>query len=255
MKHNPLCIPIYKHVGETPLAAIDRYISEHISFPVHKRAYAGRLDPMAEGIILALLNEETKNINIYLSLEKTYEATIALGFSTDTYDALGKITREHISDLPPTKKIKETLRSFEGPFTFALPPFSSYKIQGKPLFHWARKGDPIAERPPQKTTPIFSIDNVSIELVPIKTLCESCITKIETVNGDFRQKEIIEQWKMIEGKYTEKAIPLITATIRCGSGTYIRSLAHELGKKLTAPAMLYALKRTKLGPYTADRLT
>ena len=55
--------------------------------------YAGRLDPMASGVLLVLAGEETKNKDKYLGLDKEYDFEILFGFATDTYDILGKVIK------------------------------------------------------------------------------------------------------------------------------------------------------------------
>ena len=69
-------LTIYKNEGETPLECLERFRVEQ---PIYKDAvlsYAGRLDPMAEGVMLVLVDEENKNREKYLSLDKTYEVEI-----------------------------------------------------------------------------------------------------------------------------------------------------------------------------------
>lgn len=248
MKKYKSVIPFYKHAGETPLEAVSR-LRAILALPQEtKTAYAGRLDPMAEGLILVLVGEGTKNIDDHLSLEKTYEATIVLGFSTDTFDALGLITAR-LSSFPSFETIRRELMSFEGAFSFDLPPFSSYKIRGKPLFHWARQGIAPPKTPPRRKTTISEIIPTDEGLMPLETMRASIIERTLRITGDFRQEQIRAQWEALTEPHE---LPYITATITCSAGTYIRALVDEFSKHIGTPAFLFALKRTKIGPFMID---
>lgn len=88
-------ICVYKEVGETPLEAISKIKT------TEKLSYIGRLDPLADGLMLVLVGEENKNREAYLDLPKTYRFEFVSGFKTDTYDVLGlanicEIGRAHV---------------------------------------------------------------------------------------------------------------------------------------------------------------
>ena len=86
---------LYKEKGETPLECIERH-------QLHRPyTYAGRLDPMAEGVLLVLEGEECKDRERYLSKDKTYEYECIVGIKTDTSDALGCITDTLVVSTPP----------------------------------------------------------------------------------------------------------------------------------------------------------
>ncbi len=93
-----------KHLGETPLQALDRLRIEQPEYQKATLSYAGRLDPMAEGLLLVLVDDECKHSQDYFGFDKDYEATILFGFDTDTHDILGKIV-EHTSALPEFSKV------------------------------------------------------------------------------------------------------------------------------------------------------
>ena len=85
-------ITLYKLVGETPLACIERFREDN---PVYKQVnmtYLGRLDPMAEGV-MPVLAGDTREKQKYLDFDKTYEFEVLWGFETDTYDILGLVTK------------------------------------------------------------------------------------------------------------------------------------------------------------------
>src|SRR5690606_34034568 len=86
-------LKLYKNLGETPLECIERFRAEHPEYAETKMTYLGRLDPMAEGLLLVLAGN-TKDREKYLALDKTYEFEVLWSFETDTYDTLGLVSEE-----------------------------------------------------------------------------------------------------------------------------------------------------------------
>jgi len=82
---------LYKQTGVTPLQTIKQLQKRYPEYQDSKLGYAGRLDPMAEGVLLVLVDEENKKRRTYESLEKEYEFYMLFGVKTDTYDILGKM--------------------------------------------------------------------------------------------------------------------------------------------------------------------
>ena len=91
---------IYKPIGQTPLEAIELLRKSDPSLADVRMAYAGRLDPMADGLLVVLVGDECKNRTKYELLDKTYNFTMLLGLSTDTYDILGRITSNQLDEIP-----------------------------------------------------------------------------------------------------------------------------------------------------------
>src|SRR3989344_2208467 len=82
-------LAVYKPVGITPLEAVMRYKQKHPQYRTKKMSYPGRLDPMAEGVLVLLAGEDTKKMISFMKHDKEYVADILLGLSTDTLDILG----------------------------------------------------------------------------------------------------------------------------------------------------------------------
>lgn len=85
-------LTLYKPVGATPLDVLYELQERNPGYKDVRLAYAGRLDPMAEGLLLVLVGDECKRRDHYQKLDKIYEFEVLFGVSTDTYDILGKIT-------------------------------------------------------------------------------------------------------------------------------------------------------------------
>ncbi|KKR79021.1 MAG: tRNA pseudouridine synthase B [Candidatus Nomurabacteria bacterium GW2011_GWA2_40_9] len=104
---NKNIILLNKKEGETPLSALSLFRDKHKIYKDIPMTYAGRLDPMASGLLIILAGEECKNKEKYLNLDKEYEFEILFGFQTDTYDILGKITKTHMKPTCQTCGVKK----------------------------------------------------------------------------------------------------------------------------------------------------
>lgn len=247
-------IPVYKPLGWTPLHALSRLKLTSPALQGKKLAYAGRLDPMAEGVLLVLVGEECKKREHYQQLPKKYEVTILFGFSTDSYDLLGKVTTtKQIANSntllhAAQRKISDLLGKYTQPF----PPYSSVRVNGKPLFYWARHNRLDEIIIPQKEIEITTIESVMTQIITGKELLAEVQTKINKVNGDFRQVEILDDWKMRLAEDQSTEFPLLTLSVAATSGTYMRSLAVRLAKELQTVGCAFSIKRTAIGPYAVQ---
>lgn len=240
-------IVLYKKVGETPLECLERLRLEQPEYKDAVLSYAGRLDPMAEGILLAIVDEANKDKEKYLNLDKEYEFEILWGIETDTYDVLGMIMNS--SYTPPSDlEIQNVMKTFVGRFDQAYPAYSSKTVQGKPLHEWAREGRLSEIEIPKRSIEIKLLSFISTRNVFSKDLGEEIFRKIALVKGDFRQEEIKSSWMKELKNREDFFITKVIANV--SSGTYIRSLAHELGRKLNTHAIAYSIKRTKLGNHS-----
>jgi tRNA pseudouridine55 synthase len=242
-------ICMYKFPGETPLESLHRLRIAEPQIANETLSYAGRLDPMAEGLLLVLVGEENKKRESYLHLDKVYEATALLGIETDSYDILGKITHKSLSTEAVTRaQIEKILSRYVGQSEQPYPPYSSKPINGKPLFQWARENALSELVIPTRAIHIFSIEIQNISEITALQLRQQVEEKIDKVTGDFRQQEIIDLWRVAlqNGLTTYQSV---TFTISCSTGTYIRSLIHNMGRELGIGATTLNLKRVKLGDF------
>ncbi len=212
-------------------------------------SYAGRLDPMAEGVMLCLVGSANKRRETYLDMSKEYVLDVLFGFSTDTYDVLGRVmdSGDASSIRPPV--IKKALNEFRGTVPMEYPPFSSKTVQGKSLFEWARGGSLSAIVLPSRSVIVYDIVLDGVYKLKESDLFEYIESNVEKVQGDFRQEEIMRLWKRKLRKDGEREFPCATIKISCSSGTYARSIAHGLGKELGVPALALHILRTKVGDY------
>ncbi len=256
-------IILNKKEGETPLEALENFRAKNKEYKNVPMTYAGRLDPMASGLLIILAGEECKKKEKYLNLDKEYEFEILFGFVTDTYDILGKIeniARQDLAIFPPDKgvrglylekQIKENLKFFTGKFIQKYPMYSSKTVDGVPLFAHARVGKVI--KSPEHEVEVKSLKFIKMRKTGREKLLKDIEKRIMKVNGDFRQKEILKIWRRELGGLSRKKLSeqFFSASfkIKCGSGTYVRVIANDLGIKIGIPALAYSIKRTKIGKW------
>ncbi|MEK6831011.1 MAG: hypothetical protein AABX77_03190 [Nanoarchaeota archaeon] len=283
-------INLYKPVGITPLEAINRFREINKNYSGKKMSYAGRLDPMAEGVLLVLLDKETKKIGEYLGFDKEYRAEILIGISSDSNDVLGiaeidKVAKTNKKELTGNKinkefnqlswnkqitednknnrlldinnedkeelikKLKKKIKSLKGIYDQKIPDYSSYKIKGKPMFYYARKGELVNEV--KNKVYIKGIKINYVYRINSRKLLKYILNKINKVTGDFRQEIIKDKWKELLEKSDEKFL-VVDVTISCSSGTYIRAIADDIGKEFGG-GLLLSLKRTRVGKFDVTK--
>ena len=242
-------LKLYKEIGETPLERIKRWKAANPEYKKVPMTYAGRLDPMAEGVLLALTGEECKKKEKYLGLDKKYIVEILFGFATDTYDILGKITKQ--GDPTSTSLWRsghhKDLQSFVGKFSQKYPKYSSRNIK-KVLFSTMVENSTFSDEVLTKEVEIYSVKILGQRKIGAKKLLTTIESRIAKVKGTFRQKAILSLWRKNLKNKNDK-YQIVKIKVACSSGTYMRSLAHNLGKKIGIPALAFSIKRTKIGEH------
>jgi len=207
--------------------------------------YAGRLDPMASGLLIILTREETKKKEKYLKLNKEYEFEVLFGFSTDTHDILGEVLNSK-NILVSRDDIKKDLKNFIGENIQKYPIYSSKTVKGKPLFTYARSGEEVEI--PERKIFIKKLKLIKIKQMNDKKLSQNIEKRIKKVKGDFRQEGILKIWKK-KLKGNDARYTIASFKVSCSSGTYVRVIANSLGDKLKVPSLAYSIRRTKVGNY------
>ena len=124
---------------------------------VKKIGHAGTLDPFATGLMILLIGKKyTRQSDLFLNNDKTYETVLHLGFTTESYDK--ETATLFFSDkIPSLEEVECAIKNFQGEQYQTPPMFSAKKINGTPLYELARKGQNV-ERKPCKV-------NISISLI------------------------------------------------------------------------------------------
>jgi tRNA pseudouridine55 synthase len=193
--------------------------------------HTGTLDPFATGVLVVLVGQATRLMQFLSGAEKEYEAVIRLGYATDTGDITGRPLPTQPSvpaaELLGKEDIEAAIASLCGEIEQVPPMYSAKKIQGRKLYELARRGEQI-ERQAVRVT--------------IKTL------EVVERDGAFM-------------KVNDDRTRDLTVRVACSAGTYVRSLAEDLGKRLGVGAHLAELRRTRAGRFkiedasTLERLT
>lgn len=243
-------INIYKPIGVTPLQVVEQVKRKFVTFNELKIGYAGRLDPMARGVLVLLVGDENKEKKRYEDMDKTYQFDVLWGVASDSYDMLGIVKEGHVKAAVTTKSFTEKIKQFisfnTGFINQQLPTFSAYRVNGKPLFYWARKGIDI--EPPIRCVEIKKFEHIkdfSVSLEELKDRLEI----LRKVRGDFRQGEILNSWDSLLALTNKQKFSLSRFVVEVSSGTYIRSIVNEMGKYLGTGAITYDILRTKVGEY------
>lgn len=170
-----------------------------------KVGHAGTLDPLATGLMIVCTGKQTKQIDQYQGLNKTYVTTIKLGESTPSFDLETEVDETKTVDHITLALVKETLAQFTGTIEQVPPMYSAININGQRAYQLARKG--------------------------------------ETVELKKREVEISEI------NILNFTLPELEIEIKCSKGTYVRSLARDIGLAMDTVAHLIELKRTKIGEF------
>lgn len=251
-EHKDNVIKLYKNEGETPLKALDRLRQENPAFRQSSLTYVGRLDPMAEGLLLVLVDGAQSEREQYLGLDKTYRVEVLFGVQTDTGDILGVVQGGVGSAEVNIDKLQRVFKDQVGTFTKSYPAYSSKPVDGKPLFLWAREGKLGQIEIPTHEIVINSIELIGIKNVTGSVLLQEIQKRIDTVVGDFRQEEIKKQWISSLSEHESGTFVLADIMVLCGSGAYMRQMAQEVGSKLGVPALAYRIKREAVGGFKLD---
>jgi tRNA pseudouridine(55) synthase len=235
---------LWKNEGETPLACIDRARRDGKIAEGVKATYAGRLDPMASGVLLVLVGDAVHEKENFLRLDKEYVVEVLLGVSTDTGDILGKVVaaKEFVEG-----NISQAVGVCVGEFVEEYPKYSSKTVEGKPLFQYANEGEGVEM--PQHTISISSIDMLDTRTLGKQELVDAVLARVAKIEGDFRQQDIIEKWSELARVSEIETFTLLTIRVTCGSGAYMRVLAEKIGRLLDVPALAYSIVRTRVGDF------
>lgn len=187
--------------------------------------HLGTLDPMATGVLPLLLGKFTRLAQFFGEADKEYEGTIRFGIATDTYDADGDPVGPERQPQFSSAELKAAVRALTGRIEQMPPPFSAKKISGVPAYKLARKGNP-----PELKAVAVEVKEFSL------AECREGVTSLD-------------ESLLLHNTHYRTLYPF-RATV--GSGTYVRSLAHDLGRRLGCGAHLASLRRTRSGEFTLE---
>ncbi|MBP9836722.1 MAG: hypothetical protein KBC78_02700 [Candidatus Pacebacteria bacterium] len=262
MPNIPPYVFLYKAVGQTPLECVELWRQTKPELKDTPLAYAGRLDPMAEGVLLVLIGEECKKQADYHDLDKEYEFEILFGVHSDSGDVLGIVT-ETEKKVVSKEEIEIILKTLVGPIELPYPIFSAKTVQGKPLHTWTMENRLHEITIPTRKSEIFALELLNHQTLSRSEITKIALAKIETIppvtdirkalGNDFRRPDVRKAWALFSetGSPTDQ---FSIAKIRClsSSGTYMRTLAEVIAEKLGSQGLAFSIKRTKVGHYKKE---
>ncbi len=187
-----------------------KYNLRHKGYKNIKVGHAGTLDPLATGVLIVCVGKATKMVEQLQAEEKEYVTEMELGATTPSYDMEHPIDATYPTDHITREKVEQALAELCGERMQTPPVYSAKKIDGRRAYEYAREG---------------------------------AVAETET---KMRQALI----NIYEMELLEYDMPRIKIRVRCSKGTYIRSIAMELGEKLESGAYLRSLCRTRSGGFT-----
>jgi tRNA pseudouridine(55) synthase len=250
-----MSIVVYvKKYTETLSVMLKRFRMEYPEYASSKITYAGRLDPLAEGTMLLLTDEDVHRKDEFLGLPKEYEVNIVCGVSTDTYDLLG-VPQDFGETTVEETVLKREVENLLRLKTQTYPRYSSRTVEGKPLYQWSREGRLSEISIPEQSIDIKDVSIVSVSSIDGMELLGMVNRVTSEVEGDFRQEEIFNSWKKHIANHQKTEFTTATLCFSVSSGTYIRGLIEGLGKSLNTHACCIKIKRISIGGYTNSCLS
>jgi len=175
-----------------------------------KAGHTGTLDPAATGVLAVCVDDAVKLQQWLTEGDKAYRAIVAFGAATDTEDAEGEVVARGDPGALGAAAIRAVLPRFTGEIEQVPPMFSAVRVGGRRLHEAARAGETV-DRAPRRVA--------------------------------------VHALELLDVSPAEGGIVRAGLSVRCGKGTYVRTLAADLGRALGVPAHLAALRRTRAGPF------
>lgn len=206
-------LPLYKDRGMTSNDCVMR--CRHL-FHTRKVGHSGTLDPAVVGVLPICIGHATKVVNYLMASGKVYQGELILGKATETEDLEGAVVAQKPITTPfSAAALDDAMVQFQGTITQVPPMYSAVKVHGKRLYEYARAGEEVAR--------------------PARQIHVDYFKQLRSATYDTAAQE---QHVFFE--------------VACGKGTYVRTLAVDLGRALGVPAVMARLTRIKSGGFTSD---
>lgn len=213
------------------------HLSRRLGIKKIKIGHAGTLDPLATGLLLICVGDYTKRIESLQGMSKTYTGTITFGATTPSFDLEKAIDATfptaHLTDA----LLQEALPQFIGDIQQLPPIFSAVKVDGRRLYKNARTGEEVE-------VPWRTVRVERYELGPLRPVQNDRTDPVKA-NATAKNSPIMLYPDYAEGVQCD-------FLITCGKGTYVRSLANDIGQAVGSGAYLSSLRRTASDVFLAE---
>lgn len=237
-----------------------------------KIGHGGTLDPLASGVLVIGVGSGTKKLQYYLGeCNKTYETKALLGISTTTGDSEGEILTKNQINHISRESVKDSVAKFIGDLKQTPPIFLALKMNGKPLYDYAREGKPLPFPIKTRDVKVYDIKVVEDDLLTTEHDFATLKSELDE-NGQPKENLLVNNPTLNDSplyyssQYLDKCgensnieppilldendllpvkLPLVHFVVDVSSGTYIRSLISDIGRSLRSSAYMVELKRLK----------
>ncbi len=216
-------VPVYKPRGITSTQVV-RILKRAGGYA--RIGHGGTLDPLAEGVLPIFVGPATRMTEYLHAGSKTYLAAVLFGATSTTCDLGGEVF-DSSPIAPAPWRVREALRQFRGPIIQTPPSYSAVRIDGRRAYSRARAGE--AVEVPARSVVIHSLRAIEFDYWSTRDL--ALTGRLEGLSGAGRMVAALE--------------------VVCGTGTYIRALARDLGDSVGSGALLAGLLRSRVGPFGA----
>jgi len=221
-----------------------------------KIGQGGTLDPLADGVLVVGVGKGTKRLNEFLDCVKEYRTTALLGCETDTYDSEGRRVRvapwRHVTK----ESVESALNKFRGEISQAPPIFSALKMEGRPLYEYARKGIPLPRPIEKRKVTVHSLEilewkgsNHNFHWPEKEFTFDEKKAMEKALEGVEENLVIKDELESSEGDESPTAFVL---SMKVSGGTYVRSIVHDLGHAVGSAAHVVTLTRSRQGRFALE---
>ncbi|MCA9369800.1 hypothetical protein KC686_01445 [Candidatus Woesebacteria bacterium] len=202
---------------------------------------------MASGVVTVLTGDDRYKKAELSSGEKTYVFEVLVGLETDTHDMLGMITKIDDAAKVEQQQLEQIVLALSKKEQQAIHAFSAKRYEGESYFDVAKKG----KKPPQtmQRTKILQWSFLSSKDKRVEELLQTSIEQIKRVDGNFRQKEVIQQWENIPLEIKNKYFTVLKCQVKTTKQFYVRALVRDIAAELQIPLTAYSITRIQNGPF------
>ncbi|KAJ8517556.1 hypothetical protein ONZ45_g5258 [Pleurotus djamor] len=223
-----------------------------------KIGQGGTLDPLADGVLVVGIGKGTKKLSDFLECTKEYRTTCLLGCETDTFDSEGNIVRtapwKHIT----RESVEGKLAHFRGEIEQAPPIFSALKMDGRPLYEYARKGLPLPRPIEKRKVTVHSLELLEWKgsdhtfAWPEKKMPDSEKEALKkTLQSIGEDTPVTDEVEDTSASSDERPAAFVLS-MKVSGGTYVRSLVHDLAHSLGSAGHVVTLTRSRQGRFALE---
>lgn len=238
-----------------------------------KVGHAGTLDPLADGVLIVCIGNACKQAQAIQASNKQYLAGICFGAVTASYDRekdveLCRMDGMEFCDAISRESLQTAMDGMKGPQEQIAPLFSAKQVDGVRAYELARKLHKQGLKTDEAAAGLLNIGHIEIMDMQLEALTQTANDSETEASGasagasgasgasvtgaSVIGASAIGASARINVAEVPDGLPLATIRIDCSKGTYIRSIARDLGEKMGTGAFLYSLRRTKCGEFSCD---